>query len=98
MSLQHNLQLKQHFSRIFSVQVEQVDIFTSVMTSICHMIWPLSAWTPTIFPHLTPLQVLLFVFDVYLHTRGVPRVLFVLMTLLACIEGFPIIKNRHLLY
>lgn len=88
MSLQHNLQLKQHFSRIFSVQVEQVDIFTSVMTSICHMIWPLSAWTPTIFPNLTPLQVLLFVFDVYLHTRGVPRVLFVVMTSLACIEGF----------
>lgn len=32
----------------------------------------MSAWTPTIFPHLTPLQVLLFVFDVYLHTNGVP--------------------------
>lgn len=47
-------------------------IFTSVMTSICHMIRPTSAWTPTIFPHLTPLQVLLFVFDVYLHTNGVP--------------------------
>lgn len=72
MSLEHNLHLMKHFSRIYGAQVEEVDIFTSVMTSICHMIRPTSAWTPTIFPHLTPLQVLLFVFDVYLHTNGVP--------------------------
>lgn len=83
MSLEHNLHLMEHFSRIYGTQVEEVDIFTSVMTSICHMIRPTSAWTPTIFPHLTPFAgAFICVWCLPTYKRGPPRGLFVLMTFL----------------